>query len=106
MDNQLEELIDSIILKNHIADEKGLYSYLTKNEEVIINIEAAAASNDWVYFSEQTYDGWYCIQKNTSTPSLDVYYNERGGIMWGITSYQSKPEALASVIVKSGYAAF
>ena len=106
MKNQLEDLLNKIIDENNINDEAKLVSFLSDNNDVISGIEQAASSNDWVHFSQQTYDGWYCLQTNDDPVKIDVFNQERGANSWGVTSYTNKPEAFASVIIRSGYASF
>ncbi len=104
MRNELESLINKIISENEILDEESLSVFLSNGEEMIVEIEQAASGNDWVHFSESTYDGWYCVEQNTNI--FDVFYKERGAVAWGTMSHKTKAKAVASVLAQSGYATF
>lgn len=106
MENALGSLINKIISDNDITSKEDLSLFLSENPAVILQLELAASANRWVYFTEETYDGWYCLRSRTSSTKLDVYYKERGTIAWGVTSYENRSEAVVSVLVESGYVSF
>lgn len=102
----LESIVGKILSDNAIGSEKELSNFLTHSSDTVKQIKRAASSSQWVFFTEQSYDGWYCLQKSAEPIVFDVFYKERGAISWGFTSFENEPEAIASVIVRSGCAAW
>lgn len=104
MKNELAKLINDIVKKYKIKrDKESLATILKQNPELIEQIIKTAETNDWVNFSRNTFDGWYCIRSETYQPEYSVYYQERGAVCWDIKKFSDQDSAIASVILESGY---
>lgn len=106
MEIELESIAGKILSDHSISSEKELSAFLRDNEAAVDQIKKAAKSNQWVSFTEQSYDGWYCLPNSSDPLKYDVFYQERGAISWGYTSFKNEPDAIASVMVQSGCATF
>ena len=106
MKDELEILIVSLIEKSNLKNSDDFISLLEQDKELIDKIIQASSNNYNVFFSKQTYDGWYCIKDSNKPDNYIVYYQEKGRIDWGVENVKNSAKAVTTLILEAGYLNF
>jgi len=74
--------------------------FMNHDDEFLKTLQIINDQNSWVYLNHQTYDGWYCVEKNKEWV---VYEQERGGVCFGPILFREYKSAIAYLLTESGH---
>jgi len=94
----LKQLLDNLISKYSIKSVEDFIKLIDDNEDYISEIIEASKCDRNVYFEENTFDGWYCIEK--SDEIFNVYHQERGRVGWADITINGKSKAVTEVLLR------